>query len=288
MDPKVRTVVITGANRGIGRATAEVLAQRGQRVILTSRDLAAGEAARAAIARAVPGAQLEVRPLDLARLASIHAFADALRADTIDVLLHNAGVMQQSETRRLTADGIEETLGVNALAPLLLSRLLRDRMSERGRLVFVSSRLHLPGSRGTPVGFDFDDPELVRGYDPERAYKNSKLAVLWVAFELARRLAPRITSNAVCPGFVPTTAAASTHGLQRFFLRHVLAHAPFATKLETAARNVADMATSDALEGRTGLFYADGAPSEASADARDPELAARFWRWASARVGLKD
>ena len=76
-------------------------------------------------------------------------------------------------------------------------------------MITVCSRLHLPGSRGGPVDFDFDDPQLERGYHPDRAYKNSKLAALWFTYELQRRLGqPPITANAVCPGFVPATAAA--------------------------------------------------------------------------------
>ena len=124
-------------------------------------------------------------------------------------------VMQTSPTRRLSGDGFEETLAVNVLAPFLLTGLLLPALERApsARVVTVSSRLRLPGSRGEPVDFDFEDPQLEHGYDPDRAYKNSKLAALWFTYELQRRLAPRpITSNAVCPGFVPATAAASTRG----------------------------------------------------------------------------
>src|SRR5664280_1576820 len=121
--------------------------------------------------------------------------------------------MQSSKNRRVTVDGYEETLAVNVLAPFLLTALLQPALarSESARVVAVSSRLHLLGSRGEPV--DFDDPQLQRGYNPDRAYKSPKLAVLWFTYELQARLALRpITANAVCPGFVPTTAAASTRG----------------------------------------------------------------------------
>ena len=153
----------------------------------------------------------------------------------------------------------------------------------------MSSRLHLPGSRGPPVNFDFDDPMLERGYQPDRAYKNSKLAALWFAFELNRRLqARKLTANGVCPGFVPITAAESTHGFQKWLLRHVLVHMPFAERLEDAARALAFMAVDPSLEGVGGKFFGEKHPIDASPEARDEAKAKRFWAYACERVGLTD
>jgi NAD(P)-dependent dehydrogenase (short-subunit alcohol dehydrogenase family) len=209
-----KTILVTGAGRGLGLATSMKLARAGHQVVLAVRDRARGEQAAAEIRGVVPGCQLEVRTLDLAALASVRAFAAALVGEgrVVDVLLHNAGVMQQSRERRVTVDGFEETLAVNTLAPFLLTRELLPALarSSAARVVCVASMLHMPGSRGEPVNFDFADPQLLRGYHPDRAYKNSKLALLWWTYELQRRLPPRpITANAVCPGFVPVTAAAS-------------------------------------------------------------------------------
>jgi NAD(P)-dependent dehydrogenase (short-subunit alcohol dehydrogenase family) len=149
-------------------------------------------------------------------------------------------VLQTSPSRRVTADGLEETLAVNALAPFLLTRLLLPAL-ERPDTARVGQRelTAAPArSRGKPVGFDFGDPQLEHGYNPDRAYKNSKLAVLWFTYELQRRLPPRaITANAVCPGFVPATAAASTSGAMHWLMAHVLPHMPFATSID-AARHI--------------------------------------------------
>lgn len=281
----MKTILLTGGNRGLGRAAAEKLASQGHRVILTARNAEAGARAVAAIRAAHPSATVETRALDLSSLESVRRFASAALAEqlTLDVLLHNAGVMQQSPTRRVTADGFEETLGVNVLAPFLLTKLLLPALerSAAARVVCVSSTLHRPGSRGVPVGFDFDDPMLERHYQPERAYKNSKLALLWFTFELNRRLPPRrITANAVCPGFVPVTAAESTKGMLKLMMKYVLPHLPFAATVAMAADSYAFMAADPSLEGIGGRFFENAKEIASSDDARDEAKAKRFWNLA--------
>ncbi len=289
----MKTILLTGGNRGLGHAAATKLAAQGHHVLLTARTREAGERAAAGIRATYPAAKIEARVLDLASLKSVRQLADELLAEqrVLDVLFHNAGVMQQSATRRTTADGFEETLGVNVLGPFLLTKLLLPALerSSSARIVGVSSRLHLPGSRGATVNFDFTDPMLERGYQPERAYKNSKLAVLWFMYELERRLAPRrIHANGVCPGFVPVTAAQSTHGFQKFLLEHVLVHLPFATSLEEAATSLAFMATDPSLEGVGGQFFGEKMPLASSPDSRDEAKAKRFFALACQLVGEAD
>ena len=288
-----RTILMTGGNRGLGRAAAEKLAAAGHRILLTARDAGQGRRAAAEIEAATGSSNVAVEEVDLASFDAVRALAARLveRETPIDVLFHNAGIMQQSPTRRVTGAGFEETLAVNALAPFLLTRCLLPALERApsARVVFVTSRLHLPGSRGVPVDFDFADPQLTRGYHPERAYKNSKLAVLWLAYELARRLPPRpITSNAVCPGFVPATAQASTTGFTRFLLRYILPVMPFARSVEEAATSYAFMATDPSLEGRTGKFYGEMKELASSPDSYDLEKAGRFWQLACELTGVED
>ena len=285
------TILITGGGRGLGRATAEKLAAAGHRVLLAARTPSAAEAAATEIRLRQPGACVEPKAVDLASLSTVGAFANAqLELDApIDVLFHVAGIMQQSPGRRVTVDGCEETLAVNVLAPYVMTGILLPALerSAAARVVFVSSRLHLPGSRGVRVAFDFDDPQLERGYHPERAYKNSKLAVLWLTYELQRRLAPRsITANAVCPGFVPTTAAASAHGVKRRFMQVVLTHMPFATSVDDAAGALAFMAVDPFIEGVGGQFFGERRPIDSSPESRDIDKARRFWELASALTGF--
>jgi NAD(P)-dependent dehydrogenase (short-subunit alcohol dehydrogenase family) len=288
---EMATILITGGGRGLGRATAERLAAAGHRVLLTARTLAAAETAATEIRQRHPGALVEPRTVDLASLSAVRAFANArLELDSpIDVLFHVAGIMQQSPTRRVTVDGFEETLAVNVLAPFLLTGLLLPALerSAAARVVFVSSRLHLPDSRGVPVNFDFADPQLEDGYHPERAYKNSKLADLWLAYELQRRLPPRrITSNAVCPGFVPATAAASANGVKRRFMQVVLPHMPFATSVDAAADALAFMAVDPSIEAVGGQLFGEGRPIDSSPESHDAGKARRFWELAAGFTGF--
>lgn len=233
---------------------------------------------------------LEGHAVDLGSLASIRAFAAGLSAagTRVDVLFNCAGVLQQSPTRRTTSDGFEETLGVNTLAPYLLTHELWPALARPGaRVVNVSSRLHLPDSRGVPVRFDFEDPQLERGYQPDRAYKNSKLALMWVTHELARRAAGAgVTVNAVCPGFVPVTAAQSTHGAMRFFMKHVLRFMPFAASVEQAVDSFVFMALDASLDATSGGFFGEKQRLEPSPESRDLEKCARFWALAARLTGV--
>jgi retinol dehydrogenase-12 len=287
----MKTILITGGGRGLGRATAEKLAAAGDRVVLVARTDASAGAAAEAIRVGHPDAVVDPRSLDLASLAAVRAFAsDALERDEpIDVLFHIAAVMQQSPTRRVTVDGNEETLAVNVLAPFLLTCLLLPALerSTSARVVNVSSRLHVPGSRGPSVDFDFDDAQLERGYQRDRAYKNSKLAVMWFTYELARRLPPRtITANAVCPGFVPTTAAESAHGVKRLLMRTLLPHMSFATSIAAASDSLVFMATDPTLDGVTGRFYGEMHQIESSPESHDADRARRFWELAAGLTGF--
>lgn len=282
------TILLTGGNRGIGRLTVLELLRRGHQVVFTARHPAAGVAAHAEFLKAVPGARVEVRQLDLASLASVHGLAESLiREGTgIDVLVHNAGTLIPPRRRTLTPDGIEETLQIHAVGPYLLSTLLLPVLNRPGRLLFLASSLHAPESRGTPVRFRFEDPFLAEGYHADRAYKNAKLAQLWLMAEWERRHGPQgVHADALCPGFVPRTAAGTAHGPMRPLLAWVLPLMPFATTPEDAARLAADWAERDAAA--PGGLYCDGTTITApSPEARDPELAAAFWallkEWAPA------
>jgi len=283
----MKTVLITGGGRGLGRVTAGKLAGLGHRVVLAARTPKAASMAASAVEEDHPGADVQPCAVDLSSLDAVRRFGTERLDDgtPVDVLFHVAGVMQ---TSRITVDGLEETLAVNVLAPFLLTGLLLPVLESAGaaRVVAVSSELHQPGSRGAPVDFDFDDPQLEHRYDPDRAYKNSKLAVLWFTYQLAERLAPRpITANAVCPGFVPATAAASTQGLMRPIMRYVMPHMPFATSVDRATDSLVFMAADPSLDRVSGQYFSDAHPIESSPESHDPDRAQRFWELAANLTG---
>jgi NAD(P)-dependent dehydrogenase (short-subunit alcohol dehydrogenase family) len=179
-----RLAVVTGANSGLGLQTARRLAAAGAEVVLATRDHAKGDTAAQAIRAETPTAAVRVEQLDLASLASIEAFADRLLAAgrPIDLLVNNAGVMAAPQ-RRLTADGFELQFGTNFLGHFALTGRLLPLLSAAPapRVVSVSSGTHWWGR------IDLADLQAQRRYRPQRAYAQSKLAMLMYAGELQRR-----------------------------------------------------------------------------------------------------
>jgi NAD(P)-dependent dehydrogenase (short-subunit alcohol dehydrogenase family) len=191
-DMTARTVIITGANSGIGRAAARALSAAGARVVLAVRSIDKGNAAAAQM----PG-PTEVRRLDLASLASVREFADGWDGE-IDLLINNAGIMVPPLSR--TADGFEMQFGTNHLGHFALTNLLLEHIT--GRVVTVSSTGHRAGR------IDFDDLNWERRpYKAWRAYGQSKLANLLFTAELQRRLTEAgspVLATAAHPGYAST------------------------------------------------------------------------------------
>ncbi|KAI9021832.1 short-chain dehydrogenase/reductase SDR [Hyaloraphidium curvatum] len=292
----MRTILVTGSGRGLGKHTAAVLAAAGHRVILVARTKAAADATAAWIRESHPNADLDTRALDLSSLAAVRKFGEALSDEGIvlDTLFHCAGIMQQSAERRLTADGFEETLGVNVLAPFALTAALWPALerSASPRVVVAGSRLHAKTSRGPGADYDFSDPFLENGYEPNRAYKNSKLAALWFVSELQRRASAagaQTRAFCVCPGFVPATACEVTSGFQYFLMKYVLVWAPFATSIAAAADSLAFMCADPALDSEeAGGFWTAKKPFAGSEESRDAEKARQFWEFAAEKTGRTD
>src|SRR3954454_7909683 len=202
-----RVAVVTGANSGLGLATARELARAGATVVLGCRDAARGAAAVERIRSDVPDAAVDLQLLDLASLASIADFAGRLTSSYpgIDLLINNAGVM--AIPRAETADGFEMQFGTNHLGHFALTGRLVDALRARAgsRVVTVSSTAHKPGQ------INFDDLMSQRSYKKWGAYSQSKLANLLFAFELQRRLAAagsETISVAAHPGYSATNLQA--------------------------------------------------------------------------------
>lgn len=187
-----RTVVVTGANSGLGLVTARELARVGAKVIVAVRNLDKGTAA----AETMPGGIVEVRKLDLQNLASVHEFADTV--ETVDVLVNNAGIMAVPLSR--TVDGFESQIGTNHLGHFALTNLLLPKISDR--VVTVSSMMHWIGRINIK-----DLNWKARPYSAWLAYGQSKLANLMFTSELQRRLAASgssVRALAAHPGYSAT------------------------------------------------------------------------------------
>ncbi len=269
-DQTGRTVIVTGANSGIGRAAAHALAAAGARVVLAVRDTSKGEAAAAAM----PG-ETEVRRLDLASLESVREFAAGWDGE-IDLLINNAGVMIPPLTR--TKDGFELQFGTNHLGHFALTELLLDKVT--GRVVTVSSGAHRAGR------IDFDDLNWERKpYKAWRAYGQSKLANLLFTSELQRRLTAAgstVVATAAHPGYAATnlqfhSGRSVMDRLSRIGNR-VLAQDENAGALPTLYAAVADI-PGDSFAGPGGFLEQRGAPKLVGRTkaAQDAGVARRLW-----------
>ena len=197
-DLQDKIAIVTGANSGMGMATAEALSDRGATVIMLCRSEERGREAVEKLTKE-KDRKLDLMICDLGDFASIRSFADRVKAKypRIDILVNNAGFI--SLDRQETRDGVERQFGINHLGHFLLTTLLLDRMGPGSRIVVVASGAHKVGK------IYFNDINLRHGYNVVRAYSQSKLANVLFTRELAVRLKNRgITVNCCHPGAVAT------------------------------------------------------------------------------------
>jgi NAD(P)-dependent dehydrogenase (short-subunit alcohol dehydrogenase family) len=275
-----RTVIVTGANSGIGLPTAQAFAEAGARVVLAVRDMAKGEVA----AGSIPGA-CEIRKLDLADLTSVRAFANGLRGE-IAVLINNAGVMRTPERR--TVDGFELQIGTNHLGHFALTNLLLSQITDR--VVTVASGAH----RGGSISLDDLNWER-RSYQRWAAYQQSKLANLLFTLELQRRLTAagsRVRALAAHPGYTATNLQfRSERGLEDRLM--AIGNRLFAQSEEAGARPTLFAATQDlpgaSYVGPDGFGEHRGYPTLVgrTAAASDVETAKRLWSLSEELTGAK-
>ncbi|GAB6988270.1 SDR family oxidoreductase [Paenibacillus pini] len=242
------------------------------------------ERGKAALEEAInkSGSQhVELMLCDLGDLESIRSFATAFcsKYDVLDVLVNNAGVV--SIKREITKDGFEMDLGINHLGHFLLTNLLLEPLiaAHQGRVVSVASGAYKVGH------IHFDDPFLSKGFNPIKAYAQSKLANILFIKELAQRLSDtRVTANCVHPGAVGTQIGVnrqtgfgkSVHALLR----------PFFLTPEQGAQGAIYLATSPDVVGMSGQYFYKTKHQKLTSRANHPEDAKRLWQWSEKQVGL--
>jgi NAD(P)-dependent dehydrogenase (short-subunit alcohol dehydrogenase family) len=269
-----QSVLITGGNSGLGLATAGQLGQRGYRPVITARDAARGQVALRELHDRY-GVKAELLVLDLASFESICVCAAEYldRYGPLSLLINNAGLALSD--RRETAEGFEYTFGVNYLGPVLLTRLLLERIkvSAPARIVFLSSGAHV----GARHGMDWDDLDRRRKYDSQ-AYCQAKLALIYYARELALRLREQqVSVFSVNPGFVATNFGldGDASGLLRLFFK--TGKAWMATPDE-GARSTLFAALEPGLEAHSGAYIKDAQIAQPSRIALDEHAQKRMWQ----------
>jgi NAD(P)-dependent dehydrogenase (short-subunit alcohol dehydrogenase family) len=276
-----RTVIVTGANSGIGFAAARALAAAGARLVLAVRTLEKGKAAAAAISGTT-----EVRELDLASLDSVRAFAAGWDGP-VDLLINNAGVSSPSLAR--TADGFEAKFGTNHLGHFALTTLLLEHVT--GRVVTVASQAE------RFARLDFDDLDWTRRpYQASRAYNDSKLANLLFTAELQRRFAAAgssVLATAAHPGLVTTNIYHHPGPRRPADLLWSVALRLLAQDAEHGALPVLYAAVADiegnSFAGPSHFAHMRGAPEliDRSAAAQDADLARRLWTVSEELTGIR-
>ncbi|WP_115560951.1 oxidoreductase [Xanthomonas arboricola] len=286
---RAKVAVITGASvGGLGYETALALAGAGASVVLTARNADKGDAARQALLAVHPHATVRVETLDLAHLASVHAFVERLgaRQQWLDLLINNAGVMAPPQ-RQTTADGMELQFGSNYLGHFALTAQLLPllRAAAAPRVVNLSSLAH------RSARIDFDDLQTARPYRPWKAYGQSKLAMLIFSMELQRRSDAQgwgVRVIAAHPGLARTALIANgpaaggrrtAIGAATALLGPYISHSAAAGTLPTLYAATDPQAQGGGYYGPDGLFELKGAPGPATIarQVQDRQVATRLW-----------
>ncbi|WP_420627797.1 SDR family oxidoreductase [Candidatus Leptofilum sp.] len=274
-----KVCLVTGANSGLGKATARELAKMGSTVVMVTRSQERGEAALADVRQTSGSNQVHLLLADLSSLESIRQLAAQFKAaySRLDILINNAGAIFKN--RQLSVDGYEMTFALNHLGYFLLTNLLLDllKASAPARIVVVSSGAHIGG----PI--NFDDLMQAKKYRSLVAYGQSKLANILFTYELARRLeGSGVTANALHPGGV-ATGFGQGEGVMGWFFKLIR---PFLLTPEKGAETQIYLASSPEVEGVTGKYFDKKKPIKSSKESYDMAVAQRLWQISEQLTGL--
>ncbi|XP_053567897.1 retinol dehydrogenase 13 [Bombina bombina] len=283
-----KTVIVTGANTGIGKETALELAKRGGKVIMACRDMGKCEDAAREIRGKTLSHNVFAKHLDLASSKSIKEFAKQIleEEEHVDILINNAAVMRCPHWK--TEDNFEMQFGVNHLGHFLLTNLLLEKLKTSGnsRIINVSSLAHIAGE------IDFDDINCEKKkYNTKAAYCQSKLANVLFTNELAKRLqGTGVTANSLHPGVADTELGRHTGMHQSAFSSAVLAPIFwFVIKSpKQAAQPNVYLAVAEELKGVSGKYFNGLKEKEPAPQAVDEETAKKLWEESAKLVHLED
>lgn len=274
--------LVTGGTNGIGKATAQSLAQIGATVVIVGRDPLKTTQLVEEIRTTSGNKNVGSLLADLSSQQEVRRLANEFKSNysRLDVLLNNAGAVFMQ--RQLSVDSVEMTFALNHLASFLLTNLLLDTLktSAPARIINVSSNAHTSGR------IDFDNLQSGREYSP-RVYENSKLANILFTVELARRLeGTGVTVNALHPGFV-ATGFAKNNGKVMAALISIFAPLVARSPAKGAETSIY-LASSSNVEGITGKYFYDSQVIPPAPQATDMVLARKLWDVSAEMVHLVD
>jgi NAD(P)-dependent dehydrogenase (short-subunit alcohol dehydrogenase family) len=270
-DIKEKVCMITGANSGIGKATAKELAKKGFKIVMVCRDKIRGEMARNEIIEYSGNNNVDLLIADLASIASVRNLAIEFnqKYEFLHILINNAGTFNYK--KRTTLDGYESTFAVDYLAHFLLTNLLLDtiKKSAPARIINVSSNIH------KYFKINFKDLMSEKKYASQKAYSNAKFALILFTYELAAQLNEnRVTVNALHPGHAKTQMTKPTKKSSRFFLKLL---SPIYRPPEKAAETSIYLASSPEVENITGKYFKDCKEVKSHKLTYDIALQKRLW-----------
>uniref|UniRef100_A0A0B7BG57 Uncharacterized protein n=1 Tax=Arion vulgaris TaxID=1028688 RepID=A0A0B7BG57_9EUPU len=276
-----KTVLITGGTTGLGKATAIELAKRNARVLITGRDLPKVEAIARNIRKRTGNQEVNALHLDLGSLRNIRDFAEDFNKTekSLHVLINNAAYLGPKST---TDDGLERAFAVNYLGHFYLTYLLTDKMKKNApsRIINVVSDAYVRGN------LDFDDMALNNGYGVYSAYARSKLAQVFLALELHRRLfSSCVWSFGVHPGACNTELLRNYPGMMGNFWR-VIARVMFKTP-EDGSQTIVYCAVSDGLREFSGKIFSNCKVLKPSDKVKDKDVAKKLWNVSAELCGLQ-
>ncbi|HSL87514.1 MAG TPA: SDR family oxidoreductase [Bacteroidales bacterium] len=278
MQKRKKTAVITGANSGIGKASAMMMAEKGYEVLMLVRSRTRGEEALSELEKKYPGS-FELIICDLSDPSSVREAAETItgKLSRVDVLINNAGLI--TTRRELTKEGLEMQFAVNHVGHFMLTMLLLPLMSKGSRIVQLASGAHKWGK------IHFDDLTMEKNFRPFKAYGQSKLANVLFVEALSRRLLPYgITVNSCHPGAVGTNMGVNREtGFGKGVMKLLK---PFFRTPEEGADTAVFLGTDPSVEKVSGKYFHNRKPEAVSKSATDKALSDKLFEWTEEHTGI--
>lgn len=267
---KGKVCIITGANSGIGKATAQGLAKLDAHIVMLCRDKSRGEEAQSEIITESGNESITLLLADLSSQQSILQFVTEfqMKYGKLHVLINNAGV--NPSKRYETVDGLEKAFAINTLAPFLLTNLLLPTLKNSipARIINVASAVQ-------SKSINFDNLQFEKHFRSWKAYSQSKTAIILLTYEFARRLSGSgITVNCLHPGSVKSNITRDYKGIVKLFTKLFFC---FAKSPEKGAETSIYLASSPDLENISGKYFIDKEEGKSSNITYNESIAKRLW-----------